>query len=177
MGEQAEYILKQVATPHFWQHTGHHLIPLTLSDWRLATLRWSKFAKLRQQSVCSHFREEREREREGERKRGGGKQQCVSCDFHPNLQFWEVINFSGCSYSKVFSVCVVWKLFFSPAYLCYLWAIWEIKILQFWRLLCIICLRKVFLLSWESMLAELDQVSQWELSLRSNLDANMQLVT
>ena len=35
---------------------GHHLVPLTLSDWRLATPRWSKFAKLRQQSVCSHFR-------------------------------------------------------------------------------------------------------------------------
>lgn len=35
--------------------------------------------------------------------------QCVSCDLHPNLQFGEVINFAGWSYSKMFSVCVVWK--------------------------------------------------------------------
>ena len=56
MRERTECILKQVATPHFWQRIGHHLAPLTLSDWRLATPRWSKFAKLRQQSVCSHFR-------------------------------------------------------------------------------------------------------------------------
>lgn len=172
MWEQAEYILKQVATPHFWQHIDHHLAPLTLFDWRLATLRWSKFAKLRQQSVCSHFRGEGETGGGIEKERGVESRAavCASCDFQPNLHFWDVINFAGCSYSQVFSVCVVWKLFFSPAYLCYLWAIWEIRILQFWRLLCIIYLRKVFLLSSESVLAELNQASQRELSLRNNLD-------
>lgn len=155
MWERAECILKQVATPHFWQRIGHHLVPLTLSDWRLATQRWSKFAKLRQQSVCSHLRGAGGRKWRG-KKRGGGKQQQqqrVSCDFHPNLQFWEVINFAGCSYSKVFWVCVVRKLFFSPAYLGCFWAIWEIRIPQCWRPLCFIYSREAFLLSSDGMFA------------------------
>lgn len=114
-----------------------------------------------------HTSERREREEEREAVESSSVWAVI---FTLIFSFEKSSTLQGCSYSEVFSVCVVWKLFFSPAYLCYLRAIWEIRILRFWRLLCIMYLRKVFLLSWKSVFAELNQASQRDLTLRSNSD-------
>lgn len=169
MWGRAEYILKQVATPHFWQHIGHHLAPLTLSDWRLATLRRSKLAQLRQQSVCSHFRGEGERRREkagsvwavistlifslekSSTLQGGVTVKCFQFVLCGNC-FLPRLTSATCEQFEKSGLCS-----FQDSYVLY-------------------TREEAFLLSWESALVKLNQASQWD-STKSNLDTDMHLVT
>lgn len=173
MWEQAEYILKQVAAPHFWQHTDRassspDLVRLKAGNPALIKVRLAETAK----RLFTHFRGEGEREGEGEE-----SSSVRAVIFTLIFSSEKSSTLQGVVTVKCFQF-VLWGNCFSPrltSATCE--QLEKSKFCSFKGSYVLFTWGRYFLLSWESTLAVLSQTSQRESQLQEVTLTQMHLVT